>query len=118
MACPVFEQCFSWGTEHYQDCTKGILFGCSELERQYLALNAITFVDWRFTDWEHPVTRRRMAAKERVALNNGVPAVVDAYNIYDIEDLDERRKVIEAYQAWQNEQQYPTTYEQAAEHAH
>lgn len=113
--CPVFDQCASWGLEHYPDIPEGILFGFTSIERQAMWRGKIRFHDWRETDWSQPdpTTKRARAAREREAVRKGVKAVVDAYNLYLVEDMDERETIITAYLAWQEEQKWPTSYLQA-----
>jgi hypothetical protein len=113
VTCPVFAECRDWGLAHPEEIPEGILFGYTEVERRAIADGDLEYVDWRFTDWEHPVSKRRMAALERQALQRGEPVVVNVYRLYEIDDPAERHAVIEAYQRWQAEQQCPTSFEQA-----
>jgi hypothetical protein len=122
VTCPVYEQCATWGLANFPHIEKGILFGYTPIERRAFWIGKLKYEDWRQTNWGSPDPQgfrrpgqvaRAHAAREREARKHHVKAVEDAYNLYEIEDLEERDRVIEAYQAWQEEQNWPTTYLQA-----
>lgn len=117
--CPVFERCATWGLEHYPEIMDGVLFGYTAIERRAMWMGQIKFKDWRQTNWASrvPSSNGQQAAREREAIKRGVVAVAAAYHLYEVEDMDERAKIIAAYAAWREDQNWPTTYLQARERA-
>lgn len=111
-SCPVYDECRAWGTASRASIPEGILFGFTDYERRQMSEGTLPYSDWRFGDWERPVSKKRLAAKEREARKVGVPEVVNAYRLYDFPP-EQRKAVIEAYRQWQNDQQFPATFEQA-----
>jgi hypothetical protein len=127
-ACPVYENCASWGLANYLLIPSGILFGYRALDRFAFYSGQATYVDWRASDWRRgtrdPLAYRQRrrgvldqprASREREAYKRGVQAVVDAYHLYEIDDVAERVRIISAYQAWQEEQHWVTDYRAAQE---
>lgn len=105
--CPAFEQCRQWAGARFEHLRDGIYFGMGPVDRALLAADRLEWVDWRFA--EKPLSRRQLAAKEREAFKKGVPAVVNAYRMYEVEDTSKRKEIVAEYRRWQAEQRYPST---------
>lgn len=101
--CPVFDQCKEWGFREVKNLPEGIFFGYGPNERLLMAEGTVEFVDWRFVK---TISKQRMAALEREARKRGVPVVVNAQHIYEIDDPEEKRRIIADYRRWQEEQAY------------
>ena len=97
--CPVFDSCREWGMAHFPEIPHGILFGVSALERRLIWAGLVPWDDWRrHSDKLSPATRLGLA--ERSALQEGVPAVVNAYRIYEVETPEERDIIMREYAEW------------------
>lgn len=100
--CPLYERCVEYWLPRYEECEEGILFGYSAADRRHMASGLMEYRDWR--NDARVLSKKTIAALERHANARGVKAVVDLYNIYDVETEEERQAVLDAYRDWLNEQ--------------
>lgn len=106
-----------WSLRNFPKIEHGIFFGYGESDRLRMWMGIMKPRDWRQD--KHVVRTDPMSVSgyERRALASGVPAVVNAHQIYGVSTFLERQKIVQEYQAWRDEQMIPAVVSEAESRA-
>lgn len=83
------------------------MYGYTSVERNLMSIGALRYRDWRAQPvWQNSPTATHawLWAQERKAREEGIVEVLAIDRIYEIEDPEERARIISEYQDWQEAQ--------------